>query len=64
MRYKAVRIEQTQSTISRVPVQDQFTWFLKAVLVHPGLDLAVNDGDVLDPEVHGATLETHHSRDR
>ena len=40
-----------------ISVEDKFIGLFKAVLVNPGLDMAVDGGDVLHPQVHGAALE-------
>ena len=52
-----LHIKEPQTSILGLPVKDKFTWLLKTVMVEPGLNIAVDGGDVLLPQVQGAALK-------
>ena len=52
-------IEKPKATVFWLPVEDKFTGLLQAVLVQPGLHLAVDGGDVLGSQVQAAAFKPH-----
>ena len=54
-----LHIEKPKAPIFWLPIEDKFTGLLQAVLVQPGLHLAVDGGDVLCSQVQAAAFKPH-----